>query len=208
MAKCTQCGAEVPDDVKICPACGASMEEPESPKAPETETPAEPEAPVAETPAAETPAAEDKKIDLKDLKEKVGDIAAAVKDKANDAAEEVKNQLNEAKAAEEAAVAEEFDPEDIKKNKLMSVLAYLGILVIIPILAAKDSKFARFHTNQGLILFISSIIVSLLAYIPVIKWFAWVVDILIFILAIMGIINAAKGQVKELPVIGKYKILK
>ena len=33
----------------------------------------------------------------------------------------------------------------------MAILAYFGILVLIPILAAKDSKFARFHANQGLL---------------------------------------------------------
>ena len=46
----------------------------------------------------------------------------------------------------------EYDPQDIEENKFMAILAYFGILVIIPILAAKDSKFARFHSNQGLIL--------------------------------------------------------
>ena len=39
----------------------------------------------------------------------------------------------------------QFDPSDVEKNKVMGVLAYLGILVLIPILAAKESPFARFH---------------------------------------------------------------
>ena len=30
-------------------------------------------------------------------------------------------------------------------DKLMGVLAYLGILVLVPLLAAKDSKFAQYH---------------------------------------------------------------
>lgn len=33
--------------------------------------------------------------------------------------------------------------------KLLAVLAYLGILVLIPILVAKEDKFVRFHANQG-----------------------------------------------------------
>jgi uncharacterized membrane protein len=34
------------------------------------------------------------------------------------------------------------------------------------------------------------------------------VSLIFFILMIIGIINAVKGEMKELPVIGKYKILK
>ena len=40
---------------------------------------------------------------------------------------------------------QEFDPADIQQNKTMAVLAYLGILVLVPLLGAKESKFARFH---------------------------------------------------------------
>ena len=62
----------------------------------------------------------------------------------------------------------EFDQNDIQSNKVMAVLAYLGILVLVPLFAARESRFARFHTNQGLILaiaqfawtFVSRIIVS------------------------------------------------
>ena len=46
----------------------------------------------------------------------------------------------------------EFDNQDIQNNKIMAILSYFGILVLVPILAAKESKFARFHANQGLIL--------------------------------------------------------
>lgn len=48
----------------------------------------------------------------------------------------------------------EFDPQDVADNKVMAVLAYIGFLFLIPLLAAPQSKFARFHTNQGLVLFI------------------------------------------------------
>lgn len=47
-------------------------------------------------------------------------------------------------------VTAEFDPMDIKENKVMAVLAYIGLLVLVPIFAAKDSKYARFHATQGL----------------------------------------------------------
>ena len=51
-----------------------------------------------------------------------------------------------------ADYTDSFHPQDIAQNKAMAILAYLGILVLIPIFAAKNSAFAKFHANQGLIL--------------------------------------------------------
>ena len=48
----------------------------------------------------------------------------------------------------------EFEQEDIQNNKVMSILAYIGPLVLVTIFAAKDSKSARFNANQGLVLLI------------------------------------------------------
>ena len=106
-----------------------------------------------------------------------------------------------------ADTTSEYDAQDIEKNKVMALLAY--ILFFIPLLAAKDSKFARFHTNQGLVLFLGGIIASVVAVIPVIGWIvAPIAGLVITVLAIIGILNALNGRAKELPVIGKFKILK
>ena len=99
-------------------------------------------------------------------------------------------------------------------DKLMGVLAYIGILFIVPLLAAKDSKFARFHANQGLVLFITDVVLFIAAgiidgFLPVIGGLinlaAYVVAI---VLMILGIVNAANGEEKELPIIGQYRLIK
>ena len=54
----------------------------------------------------------------------------------------------------------QFAPEDIAQNKGMAILSYLSILVLIPLFAAKDSRFARFHANQGLVLLVSEVVWS------------------------------------------------
>lgn len=120
----------------------------------------------------------------------------------------------------DAPQAEIDNKQDVEQNKVMAILAYFGILVLVPLLAAKESKFARFHANQGLILCIasiaywvaysilSSIILSIswsLYFIVSILGFA---SIVFLVLAVIGIVNAANGQEKELPVIGKYRIIK
>jgi len=115
----------------------------------------------------------------------------------------------EAAAPEAApAAAPGVDPADASSNKVMAVLAYLGILVLVPLLAAKESKFARFHTNQGLILLICSIVSFFIGKVPSIAFISWILNIAILILAIIGIINAVKGETKELPLVGKFTIIK
>jgi len=133
--------------------------------------------------------------------------------------EEVKQLQNEQtennQTADEAAAVtatqntNSFTKEDVEKNKMMAVLAY--ILFLIPLLAAKESPFAKFHTNQGLVLFIGGVIVSVLgSVVPFLGWFVIlpIGGILVTVLCVIGIINALKGEAKPLPIIGKIKILK
>lgn len=94
-------------------------------------------------------------------------------------------------------------------NKLYNILAYLGILWIVGLIAAPNETDVRFHVNQGIILTIAGVIVSIIALIPIIGWIVgFVGGIALLVFAILGIVNAAKGEQKELPLIGKFKILK
>ena len=109
----------------------------------------------------------------------------------------------------------EFDPRDVAANKAMGVFAYLGILVLIPLLGAKNSPYARFHANQGLSLAICEIVISLvlrvLGRIPYLGWIFSIIGSLVgiacLVLAIMGIVNGANGRATELPIVGKLHIL-
>ena len=100
-----------------------------------------------------------------------------------------------------------FTLEDIEKNKTMAGLAYL--LFFLPLIVCPESRFAKFHANQALILVIVSIAGSIiLGIIPVIGWVFAVFGIATLVLGIMGLINGFGGKVKRLPIIGKYDILK
>lgn len=111
-----------------------------------------------------------------------------------------------------------FSQDDIQQNKIMAMLSYLGILVLIPIFAAKDSKFARFHANQGLVLAITEVIwftiLSLLNLLTRISWGfyfltvpLWIISTIFTVLVVFGIVTSVTGQAKTLPVIGKFHIL-
>ena len=45
------------------------------------------------------------------------------------------------------------------KSKVLACLSYLGILVLIPLIAAKDDEFVQFHVRQGAKLTILGIII-------------------------------------------------
>lgn len=116
-----------------------------------------------------------------------------------------------------ADTTSQFDPQDINDNKGMSVLAYIGILFLIPLLACPNSRFARYHTNHGLVLFLLEVAIGVVTGIFGIIPIAGLIigglisavgGIFTLVLMILGIINAAQGQAKELPLIGKITLLK
>ena len=101
---------------------------------------------------------------------------------------------------------------DVNDNKAMAIIGYIiPILFFIPLVTdAKNSPFAKFHANQQLILLIAAIAVNVVgAMIPFIGWFLILPlgSIAIIVFAIMGVINAAKGEMKALPLIGEFKII-
>jgi uncharacterized membrane protein len=125
--------------------------------------------------------------------------------------ENIQEEVQEAEPVKAEAVSEVAvsDEEDIEKNKGMAILAYF--VFFIPMLTdAKDSKFAMFHANQSLILVIAGVVVSIVgAIIPVLGWLIILpVGLLaVAVFWIIGIINAANGKMKELPLIGGINIL-
>ncbi len=103
----------------------------------------------------------------------------------------------------------------------VSVLAYYGILFFVPLVAYKDSKFARFHAGQGLNVLLFSIGYSIVSGIltaifsaisfglgAAIGGLLSLGGIFFFVVMIMGIVNVCKGEMKPLPVIGNIQIIK
>lgn len=116
---------------------------------------------------------------------------------------------------------ESFDSNDVAANKVAAVLAYFGVLVVVTMIIAPNSKYARYHANQGVCLLITgvvfmiakNIVQAILGVIPIIGGlaaglFTFAGSIVILALAIIGIMNAAKGEAKELPFIGQFQLLK
>ena len=106
------------------------------------------------------------------------------------------------------------DKSDAESNKALAIVGYIiPILFFLPLVieASKNSPFAKFHANQQLILLISWFAVHVVGMIiPVIGWFiilplGW---LFLLVCVILGIISAANGEMKQLPLIGGFTILK
>ena len=105
--------------------------------------------------------------------------------------------------------------------KLFSILAYFPLLWLVGMFVEpeKNDPFVRFHANQGLALIIANAAVYFLSFLSgALCSVSWVFIILLLpcmllnmaciALAVLGIINAIRGKAKELPVIGKIKLLR
>ena len=113
-----------------------------------------------------------------------------------------------------------FNTEDVNNNKAYGILAYIGFLFLIPLFVAKDSQYAKFHTNQGLVLFLVEIVLNVavsivnfmlrmtIVLIPVAVLLNVAVGAVGLVFMVLGIINACSGEPKTLPLIGSITLLK
>jgi uncharacterized membrane protein len=95
------------------------------------------------------------------------------------------------------------------QDKIMLVLAYLGILALIPLLTVKDSDYVKWHAKQGLSLcacwFGYTIGMMIIAFVPIIGWLIGMVGCLghlgFLVLMIMAIVKALEPNRWRIPVV-------
>jgi len=110
-----------------------------------------------------------------------------------------------------------FSKKEIEDGKLMGVLSYISILSVIPYFIEKNNKFVVYHAKEGFNLFLLEVICLLVINIlgPLLSFISWAVSIVsaivglvVLLLSIMGIVNVCNGELKELPIINKFKLVK
>lgn len=112
-----------------------------------------------------------------------------------------------------------FDIKDFEKNKKYAALAYL--IFFIPLVACPNSRYGRYHANQGLMLLIMGLagtaINVMLSYslsvaprqsYLIIGLVSLYVTLFLISFCILGIINALTGKVKRIPLLGKIALIK
>jgi uncharacterized membrane protein len=122
-----------------------------------------------------------------------------------------------------------FDKKDIEAGKGMAVLSY--IIALIPYFAEKKNPFVRFHAVQGINILIlaaaywiaQAIIVAIVTAIAcagsplmclanwgiinTISTILWLGGMAITALDIVGLVYAATGRAKLVPILGKIRII-
>ncbi len=100
--------------------------------------------------------------------------------------------------------------KDVEENIIYAIIGYIGILFLVPLLAAPKSEFAQYHARQGMVLFIAEVVLYIVAWLFTLLTLGIgavlmpIVGILALIWSIIGIVNAANGEMKPLPLIGGY----
>ena len=87
---------------------------------------------------------------------------------------------------------------DKKTTSIVAYLTWIGLLIAI---FAGDKEGALFHINQALVI----LLFSLLSIIPCVGWI-W--GIFMLVCWIIGLIAAINQEEKEVPLIGKIRLLK
>lgn len=113
-----------------------------------------------------------------------------------------------------------FDKKDIEKNKMMAGLGY--IIFFLPMIVMNESKFARFHANQILLLLIPEVVVTIIGttlstmlfasflfgLASLISFVTFAFSLAIGVVAIINMIAAFRGEAKRVPFIGHITIIK
>lgn len=101
-------------------------------------------------------------------------------------------------------------PEPVNETKfsfdqksLIAAASYVGPLIIIPFLTAKEDPFTQFHIKQGILVFVPGLVIWLLSgymfwFFPVIM----IINLALLVLSIIGVVNVLQGKEKALPFIG------
>ena len=85
-------------------------------------------------------------------------------------------------------------------KKATSIVAYISWIGLIIAFCAGDREGAKFHLNQSLVINLG----FFLCIIPVIGWI-WAIFMLV--VWVMGLVYAINDEEKEVPLIGKIKLL-
>ncbi len=93
----------------------------------------------------------------------------------------------------------------------MAVITYIGVLILVPLITGKykSSPFLKFHFNQAIIFCIGYVLGGVIFFIPLIGGIVSIIlNLVIFVLQVISIIHAAKGETKSFPILDKIQIVK
>jgi uncharacterized membrane protein len=101
--------------------------------------------------------------------------------------------------------------QESSDRNIQVIAAMSYVIFFLPFLVEnKKNSFTLYHANQGLLVLLTALGVNMIgSLIPIFGWFIILPlgNIFVFILVLMGIFTALKGEKKELPFIGGFSLL-
>lgn len=91
-----------------------------------------------------------------------------------------------------------------RQTRRITALCYVGPLFFVPLLLRKNSRYVRFHANQGCALFLCELAAFFLLY----GLIGLALKLGCIVLAVRGVKNAAAGIEERLPYIGNWNIIR
>ena len=114
------------------------------------------------------------------------------------------------------------EQEDLKGKKFTACLSYLFWFAVIPMIYSTESKFIKYHANQGFVL--ATVETIFLVITVIVSKILWSVSratsllvettmLMVFVgvfgvLSLIGIFNVIRGKEKPIPTFGHIKLLK
>ena len=185
MSYCTRCGAYIPTGESACPACGYD-------EARERDAGGAARQYYSDT----TKDPWDDRRDVREPWEKKEEIWEPWK-KQGASASQGKTGSSGADGRRPGATGTD--------EQRLSVLSYVGPLFVLPLLLRKNDAFARFHANQGLVLFLLECLVGTIFGGGLLGVAG---SLFCFYCLVCGVKSAAAGRMDRLPVIGGITLLK
>ncbi|MGC4113488.1 MAG: hypothetical protein QM765_02225 [Myxococcales bacterium] len=112
--------------------------------------------------------------------------------------------MTDSPMSESPAPAPESTSGDVvrEQDKIMLVLAYLGIFCLFPLLTVKDSEYVKWHAKQGLALAIVEIVLGFVNILPGIGQCIYAILFIGFlVVSVMGIMKAFAPMRWKIPVV-------
>lgn len=121
----------------------------------------------------------------------------------------------------------EFDPADTYKYRVVCALSYVPLLFWLPLFCGRP--YCRFHANQGLIATVCYVVINLISAVlnifintaawlfggffgGVLRFVLWLpanaLNVISLTILIFGIMNAVRCAAREIPLIGRFEIIK
>ncbi|MFH1797760.1 MAG: hypothetical protein ABH844_00205 [Candidatus Omnitrophota bacterium] len=102
-------------------------------------------------------------------------------------------------------MTEEKPLKSASSGSVYAVLSYLWVLCLIPVLMKKNDEFVRFHSRQGLMLFIIEVGVGIISIIPIFGPLIYTLGVLIFgLISLIAIVQVLMGNKWRIPIIGEW----